>query len=181
MNLPTLCTPRLILQPLCIEDASDCQRLFGHWEVVRYLTHLVPWPYPDGEMLRHIAQEALPAMADGEQWHWSLRLRSANDILVGVICLMDEEDNQRGFWLAPQWHGQGLMAEACAAVNRYWFQTLCRPEMRVAKASVDEASRRLSLAEGMRIVASRPHEFVCGTLEEEIWEMTREEWLARNP
>jgi RimJ/RimL family protein N-acetyltransferase len=176
---PTLYTPRLLLRPLHVADAADCQRLFAQWEVVRYLTHHVPWPYPPGEALRHIREDALPAMADGEEWHWSLRLRTPGQPLVGVICVMDEADNQRGFWLDPQWHRQGLMSEACAVVNRFWFETLGRPCLRVSKASLNEASRRLSLAEGMRLVERRQDQYVSGPMEEEIWELTREAWQAR--
>ncbi|WP_213877491.1 GNAT family N-acetyltransferase [Pseudomonas sp. dw_358] len=177
---PVLCTRRLILEPLCVADADRYQALFNDWEVVRYLTHLVPWPYPEGEALRHIREDALPAMADGEEWHWTLRLRANPELMIGVICVMDEPDNQRGFWIAPPWQGQGLMSEACAVVTRFWFETLGQPSLRVAKAAVNEASRRLSTREGMRMVDSRPDEFVCGQLVEEIWEMTREEWRLRN-
>ena len=52
--------------------------------------------------------------------------------------------------------------------------------MRVAEASLDEASRRLSLAEGRRLVETRDDLFVCGPLKEEIWELTREQWLTAN-
>ena len=51
MDTPTLYTERLILRPLELADAEAIQRLFPHWEVVRYLNALVPWPYPtDGAL-----------------------------------------------------------------------------------------------------------------------------------
>jgi [ribosomal protein S5]-alanine N-acetyltransferase len=39
-------TKRLVLKPLELADAVQTQRLFPHWEIVRYLSHVVPWPYP---------------------------------------------------------------------------------------------------------------------------------------
>ena len=51
MIIPSLHTPRLLLQPLQLADAEQIQPLFGQWEVVRYLNAQVPWPYPaDGAL-----------------------------------------------------------------------------------------------------------------------------------
>ena len=43
---PTLTTARLLLRPLEFADAAQTQILFPHWEIVRFLTKSVPWPYP---------------------------------------------------------------------------------------------------------------------------------------
>lgn len=44
--IPTLQTLRLTLRPLELADAEQVQALFPKWEIVRYLTAQVPWPYP---------------------------------------------------------------------------------------------------------------------------------------
>ena len=72
------------------------------------------------------------------------------------------------------------MSEACAAMNRFWFETLQRNTMRVAKAAVNVASCRISLAEGMHRVSSSEQPFVCGMLKEQIWEITREQWRVKS-
>jgi len=100
--LPTLYTERLILRPLTLNDAEGIQQQFPHWEVVRYLNALVPWPYPADGARTYLEKVALPAIARGEEWHWSIRLKSAPEQLIGNISLMDEVDNNRGFWLGPQ-------------------------------------------------------------------------------
>lgn len=175
--IPTLYTERLILRPLVLEDAEGVQQQFAHWQVVRYLNALVPWPYPADGARSYLENVALPAMARGEEWHWSIRLKSAPEGLIGNVSLMDEVDNNRGFWLAPQWQGQGLMAEASAAVTEYWFEVLGRPLMRVPKAAPNLASRRISERTGMRLVRTDEGRFVAGRFAKEIWEITREEWL----
>ncbi|KPZ00497.1 GNAT family N-acetyltransferase [Pseudomonas syringae] len=177
---PTLYTPRLVLRPLQLEDAAAMQHLFNQWEVVCYLTHHVPWPYPDGEALRYLREDALPAMQDGEEWHWSIRLCGEQDHLIGAACMMDEPDNNRGFWLSPPYQGLGLMSEVCVAIDRFWFETLKRPVLRVAKSALNEASCRLSRREGMRLVTVQEAQFVCGTTQEQIWELTRQEWQMNN-
>ncbi|MDQ0124038.1 RimJ/RimL family protein N-acetyltransferase [Pseudomonas lini] len=179
MDICTLYTERLILRPLELADAEAIQQQFPHWEVVRYLNALVPWPYPADGALTYLRDIALPAMARGEEWHWSIRLKSTPEQLIGNVSLMNEQDNNRGFWLAPQWQGQGLMSEASAAVTDYWFQTLGRSVLRVPKALPNIGSRKLSQRTGMRLIATDDGDFVSGRLPREIWEITREEWLQQ--
>ncbi|MGF6108569.1 GNAT family N-acetyltransferase [Pseudomonas frederiksbergensis] len=174
---PPLYTERLILRPLELADAAAIQQQFPHWEVVRYLNALVPWPYPADGALTYLRDIALPAIARGEEWHWSIRLKSAPGQLIGNVSLMDHQDNNRGFWLAPHCQGQGLMTEASAAVTEYWFQTLGRPLMRVPKATPNIGSRKLSERAGMRLIRSDEDNFVSGRFQRDIWEITREEWL----
>ncbi|WP_440466522.1 GNAT family N-acetyltransferase [Pseudomonas sp. YH-1] len=177
---PTLRTERLLLTPVQLTDAPTIQRLFPHWEVVRYLDRRVPWPYPADGALVYVRDVVLPAMARGEEWHWMIRLAPQPDDAIGNISLFDQPGNHRGFWLAPAWQGQGYMSEACEAVSRFWFQTLGRPLMQVPKAISNEGSRRISEREGMRLVGRDEGHFVSGVLPRETWELTREEWLARH-
>jgi [ribosomal protein S5]-alanine N-acetyltransferase len=51
-SISRLETRRLLLRPLALEDAEQIQRIFPHWDVVRYLADRVPWPYPDDGALR---------------------------------------------------------------------------------------------------------------------------------
>src|SRR5262249_51557403 len=121
---------------------------------------------------------ALPAIARGEEWHWTLRFRSAPFVIIGSIGLIATGDTNRGFWLDPRWQRQGLMTEACDVVTDYWFNTLRFPILRVAKAIANEASRRISEKQGMRMVAIQEREYVGGRLPSEIWEITADEWRA---
>ena len=179
-TLPTLHTERLILQPLTLDDAEGIQQQFPHWEVVRYLNALVPWPYPADGARSFLEQIALPAMVEGREWHWSIRLREEHGQLIGNVSLMDELDNNRGFWLAPHWQGQGLMSEASAAVTEYWFKVLERPLLRVPKAAPNLGSRRISEKTRMRLIRTEEGRFVAGVFPKEIWEITREEWMKQS-
>jgi RimJ/RimL family protein N-acetyltransferase len=178
-DTPTLHTERLILRPLELADAEAIQQQFPHWEVVRYLNAFVPWPYPDDGALTYLRDIALPAIAAGKEWHWTIRLKSAPAQLIGNISLMIGPDDNRGFWLAPAWQGQGLMTEASEVVTRYWFETLDQPVLRAPKAAPNLGSRKLSERTGMRLVRSDEDNFVGGCFPREIWEITREEWRRR--
>jgi ribosomal-protein-alanine N-acetyltransferase len=176
---PTLETPRLWLRPLELADAEQAQLLFPQWEVVRYLANQVPWPYPPDGAYTYYRDVALPAAERGDAWHWTLRLKSDPERLIGSIALMKGEEINRGFWLGLPWHGQGLMSEACGVVTDYWFETLGNSLLRVPKAAANIASRRISEQQGMRLVATEEREYVSGRLLTEVWEITSEEWRAR--
>jgi ribosomal-protein-alanine N-acetyltransferase len=92
---------------------------------------------------------------------------------------MKTENHNRGFWLGLPWHGQGLMSEACDAVTDYWFDELKFPTLRVPKAIGNMASRRISVSQGMRAVATEEREYVSGRFPSEIWEITADEWHER--
>jgi [ribosomal protein S5]-alanine N-acetyltransferase len=179
-GIPTLTTARLVLRPLELADADAVQALFPRWEIVRYLTHHVPWPYPPDGALTFIRDSVLPAAQRGTEWHWSLRCQTAPEQLIGAIGLMDRPGDNRGFWLDPAWQGQGLMAEASAAVTDFWFETLERPVLRVLKAVANVRSRRISESAGMRLIEISEWDYVAGRLPTEVWEITRDEWRDRH-
>jgi [ribosomal protein S5]-alanine N-acetyltransferase len=176
---PALETERLWLRPLELSDAEQIQVFSPHWELVQFLAGRVPWPYPPDGALTYCRDIALPAVERGEQWHWTLRLKSDPARVIGCINLMRAENHNRGFWLGLPWQGQRLMSEASDAVTDYWFDVLKFPVLRAPKAIANEASRRISERQGMRVVATEEREFVSGRLPAEIWEITAEEWHAR--
>jgi RimJ/RimL family protein N-acetyltransferase len=176
---PQLETKRLILRPLEVADADDTQRWFPHWEIVRLLDKRVPWPYPEDGALSFYREVALPAIARGDQWHWSLRLKEDPAHLIGGIALFKAEDNNRGFWIGSPWQRQGFMTEAVDRVTDFWFDELGFPEIRVTKAVLNAASRRISEKSGMRLVGRSVKSYVSGELESEIWAMNTREWRKR--
>lgn len=176
---PELETERLLLRPLELADAEQIQVLFPQWEIVKYLANVVPWPYPADGALTYCRDVALPAVERGEQWHWTLRLKTAPEQLIGCIGLMKGAENNRGFWLGLPWQGQGLMTEASEAVTDYWFNVLEFPRLRMPKAAANPSSRRISEKNGMRVLARELRDYVSGRMLTEIWEISAEEWRAR--
>ena len=171
-------TERLLLQPLTQADAPAIQAAFPVWEVVRWLANVVPWPYPEDGAETFVSQVALPAMAEGTAWHWSIRRKAEPERLIGVVTLTDKDDDNRGFWIDPVQQGQGFATEASAAVTDYWFDVLGRPVLRVPKAVANPASRRVSEKQGMRVVRRLELSLVSGIEEAELWEIDRERWRA---
>jgi [ribosomal protein S5]-alanine N-acetyltransferase len=169
-------TARLLLRPLQLSDAQQTQLLFPHWEIVKHLNDIVPWPFPADGALTFYRDTALPAIEREEEWHWTLRLKQSPKHHIGVISLRRNAADNRGFWLGLPWHRQGLMSEAVIAVNDFWFDVLGFEIMRAPKAVENLASRRISEKTGMRLVATEERNFVSGRLPCEIWEITAAEW-----
>jgi len=176
--IPVLESARLVLRPLELADAARTQEIFPHWEIVKYLNDRVPWPYPEGAAHDYYSNVALPAMARGEEWHWTLRLMESPEEHIGAISLMKGENN-RGFWLGLPWHGRGLMSEAADVVTDFWFHDLGMSVLRVPKAAGNMASRKISEKQGMRVIRTEEKDYVGGRFLTEVWEITTEEWKAR--
>jgi [ribosomal protein S5]-alanine N-acetyltransferase len=166
-------TERLILRPLELADAEQTQRLFPQWEIVKFLNAKVLWPFPADGALTYYRDSALPAIERGEEWHWTLRLKESPAEHIGSICLVKGETTNRGFWLGLPWQGRGLMTEAVAAVNDYWFDVLGFRVLRAPKAIANVESRRISEKTGMRVIAVHESDYVSGRFMSEIWRSRR--------
>jgi ribosomal-protein-alanine N-acetyltransferase len=172
-------TEHLLLKPLALADAPQIQAVFPHWEIVKYLAAVVPWPYPPDGADRYLREVALPEMESGSGYHWSIRLAAQPAQIIGCIALFPNNENEnRGFWLDPRHQRQGLMTEACAWANDYYFNVLGAQRLRAPKAAANLASRRVSEKQGMRLIHTGEKDYVSGRLPSEIWELTAEEWRA---
>ena len=176
MSTPTLETRRLLLSPLTLADSDAVQRIFPNWEIVKFLVDAVPWPYPEDGASAYIRDVALPGVERGEEWAWTIRLRSNPGAIIGSISLFTKEDENRGYWLDPDYQGAGLMREACEATNLFWFETLRRPVLRELKAVANVASVRLSQHQQMTLFWEGERQFVSGALPAQIRELTAGDW-----
>jgi RimJ/RimL family protein N-acetyltransferase len=169
-------TRRLVLRPLRQEDSFQTQLLFPQWDIVKFLNATVPWPYPEDGVFQFYRDIAIPSIERGDEWHWTIRLKETPDLHIGVISLHRIRVDNRGYWLGIPWQGRGLMTEAVAAVNDYWFDVLGFQVLRAPKAIANESSRRISIKTGMRVIGLEERDFVSGRLMAEIWEINAEEW-----
>lgn len=177
---PTLTTERLILRPMREADIPAIQREFPHWEVVRHLLAKVPWPYPEDGAATNV-RESLEKRARGEQFYWAITLKGGDDALIGRVDLRPDAGDRemRGFWLAREYWGRGLMTEAADAVTAYAFEDLAWPYIYVTNAAPNAGSHRIKEKQGFELIEVTDGEFVEGRLPREVWILTREAWLGR--
>lgn len=178
---PVLETARLILRPYELRDVDAVQRIFPNWAVVRWLHAGVPWPYPDDAAATNMA-DCLARRARGERFFWAITLKGGDDELVGRIDLWPFDGktrDMRGFWLAPELHGQGLMTEAAEAVTAYAFEVLRWPFLYLTSAVENRASARVKEKQGAELIAVEPRAYVSGIGQSQVWRLDSEAWLAR--
>lgn len=159
-----------------LADHRAIQRKFPNWEVVKLLAAGVPWPCPADGALSYIRDVTLPAVERGEEWAWTIRRKAEPDELIGAVSLFAKDGENRGYWLHPDWQGQGLMLEACKTTSAFWFEQLRRSVPREYKAVENEGSRHLSERQHMRLIWRGERNFVAGRLPAETWELTADEW-----
>ncbi len=177
---PHLETDRLVLRPLRLEDISAVQRHFPHWAMVRHLVAKVPWPYPDDGAEINV-RECLEKRVRGEQFYWALTFKDGDDELIGRIDLRPDAGigAMRGFWLAQDYWGRGLMTEAADAVNAYAFEVLDWPFIDVTTNSANRASQRIKEKQGFTLVYVGVGEYVEGERETSFWRLTQEAWRSQ--
>ncbi len=177
---PLLETPRLILRPIRADDAPAVQRRFPQWEIVRFLSAHVPWPYPPDGAAENMV-DCLTELERREKFHWAITLKGGDDELIGRIGLWAEtgERDQRGFWLDPEFWGQGLMTEAADRVSEYAFNELDWPQLYLCNAEANLGSHRVKEKQGARIIDRVPARYVSGEGMRVVWVLEREGWLAR--
>ncbi len=180
METPSLKTPRLVLRPLTIEDAPWIQEKFNDWEIIQYMNIAVPWPYPDDGALTFLKTIALPEMEQGRAIHWAITLKGSGEG-IGIISFRlyeDKVNGNRGFWIARAHQRQGYITEAITAVNDYVFDVLGFDRFEAENAIDNVASRRAKEKTGARLIETKRKLFVCGEMDAEIWEVTKESWYA---
>jgi [ribosomal protein S5]-alanine N-acetyltransferase len=177
---PVLETKRLILRPPRESDTPVVQRRFPQWEIVRYLNAKVPWPYPEGGAAVAMAQ-TFQELARGEKSAWHIVLKDGPDEMIGRIDLWADDGkqrDQRGFWLDPEYWGEGLMTEAASRVTDYALIELGWPHLWLSNAEVNVGSHRVKEKQGATIVDRATARYVYGEGVRVVWLLTREAWLA---
>ena len=180
INIPTLVTERLILRAPRLEDAAAIQQHFPHWDIVKYLSRVVPWPYPENGAEDFLKNVVMPGIEKGDSVYWVITLKnSKTDAAIGSIDirLKGGEHGHRGFWLALPYHRQGLMSEAIATVNDYVFDVLKMDHLIVKNAKENKGSRRVKEKTGAVFLRDEADSNYLGDYPvTEVWEITPESW-----
>lgn len=178
-NVPTLETQRLVLREVTAEHISDYEKHFINYEIIRYLTRRVPWPYPPNGVADYLNTKIFPHQGK-DQWMWGIFLKSNPAELIGTIDLWrTARPENRGFWLSQKHWGKGYMTEAAEVVMDYAFGPLKFEKLRFANAVGNTRSGRVKHKTGAVYVRTEPAQFVDPAFtEHEIYELTKEQWQS---
>ncbi len=177
MDVPQFETKRLLLKAVEQKHLASYAKHFVTYEVIRYLSDSVPWPYP-ANGVESFFLDLQKAEKDSE-WMWGLFLKENPDDMVGCVHLWREgKPENRGFWLGKKFWGQGLMTEAVAPVVEHAFTNLGFEELIFSNAKGNVGSRRIKEKTGCTLLRTEPASFVDPTLSErEVWQLTKADWV----
>ena len=181
MNIEKLETKRLKLVAVTMADKPSYLKYFVDYEVIRFLSTAVPWPYPDDGVDFFINEMVIPLQGK-TRWTWGIHLKDQPELgLIGAIDLFKEgKPEHRGFWLGRDFWGNGYMSEAAEVVNRYAFEKAGFEKLLFANAVGNGASSRIKEKTGAKKIKIIDSKFVDPQFtQSEIWELSRENWLAR--
>ncbi len=177
MKIPEFETDRLYLRGVTLDDATSYQRNFSDYEVIRHLSHVTPWPYPENGAYEFMKHVILPEQGRS-RWAWAIFLKKSKNEVIGVVDLWrDGKPENRGFWLAKKHWGKGIMTEAVKPIMDFAFNDLNFTKLIFANALGNTRSRRIKEKTGARLIRIEAAKFVDPQYSErEIWELTKEEW-----
>lgn len=179
MKTPLLETERLILRPVCLDDAPAIQKHFNNWNIIQQLPKEVPWPYPDGAAEWYMTEDLFPRIESGDTHSWVLVIKDDPDQeAIGSVefRLKKARDGNRGFWLAEHHWGKGLMTEALHPIHEFVFGSLGVTEFTICNAIGNAKSTSVKKKTGAKMLGlvDLPHH--NGIDRAELWEVTKETW-----
>jgi N-acetyltransferase len=121
---PVLDGVRIRLEPLTLGHLPGLEAVAFDDRIWRYMQTWVTTP----DDLREWVQSALRAQAAGTAMPWVAILKAGNRV-IGSTRFMELDRNHRtaelgSTWLAPEFHGSGVNAEAKLLQLRYGFEEL---------------------------------------------------------
>ena len=173
---PRLETDRLILRAASCEDAPAIQKYFNNFNIIRYIGSDVPWPYPEDGAITFL-EHMFKKMEKDEIYLWSIALKSHGNEAIGLIeyRFADSEDN-RGFWLAEPFWGQGIMPEAVEITQDFVFFELGKDKIIVKNAVSNSQSSSVKVKAGAEFLYTQKKNYLSGDNQEEVWQVTAENW-----
>lgn len=176
--MQTFTTDRLILKSITEKDIPSYEKYFIDYDVVRYLSNIVPWPYPE-EGVRWFLENDIWPRNGKDKWTWGIFLKVNKEEMIGAIEFYREgHPENRGFWLGKPFWGKGIMTEAVERINQHTFEDLGFEKLIFANGVGNFASRKVKEKTGCKYLYEEDATFVSSEFTKtEYWELTKEEWL----
>ncbi|GHO45827.1 GNAT family N-acetyltransferase [Ktedonospora formicarum] len=181
-QFPTLTTERLRLRQIRPNDAESFFEIFSDEEAMRYYGHE---PHTSIEETRARIQRIGEQYEQREALRWGITLKDDNTILgsCGFHHLRaDFKLAETGYELKRSHWGQGIMAEAEAAVLEYGFNELGFHRVEAIIDIVNGRSKGLLLKLGFTYEGNLRQRFYFqgGFEDEHFFGLLKEEWNARD-
>ena len=110
---------RCILRPYRRDDLSELPNIFGNWEVVRWMSRVIPHPYAEADAKAWIAKVVGKSPID----HFVIEVSGVYMGGIGIDLYGGEKTGvaELSYWLGPAYWGQGIASEAVRVFIPYVF------------------------------------------------------------
>jgi ribosomal-protein-alanine N-acetyltransferase len=143
LSMPIIETKRLILRPIALADAADMFDYASHPKTVRFLTFPPHRTIDDSK--RAIREIFLTRMERGLPEAYAIVDKQSSKMIgtCDIVKFVENEYAEIGYVLHPNFHGKGLMTEACQAVIGTTFMKFPIQQVQVQHALANFASQRV--------------------------------------
>ncbi len=116
----TLETPRLILRPFALEDASA---MYRHWACDPEVTKFLTWPtHPSVQISEAVLRDWVSCYEKPDYYQWAIVLKDIGEP-IGSMAVVKQDDKvgkaEIGYCIGRNWWRQGVTSEALGAVIRF--------------------------------------------------------------
>jgi len=108
-------TADLRLRPYQAEDLSDHVAIMSDWEVTKWVSVRVPYPYSI-EAGRDFFIQVYEEWAAGQAFTYAIEEKATGKLIGGIRLLSFKEQAEVGYWLSPTVQGRGYGLQALKAV-----------------------------------------------------------------
>ena len=150
-NIPTLTTERLVLRKMLVADAGDMFDYAQREETSKYLF----WsPHKNIAHTKEYLKFVNERYRAGDFYDWAITLRDSGK-MIGTCGFTNINTTHHvgeiGYVLNPDYHRQGLAAEAAEAVIKFGFEELDLSRIEVRFIKENEASLKVAKKLGMTL------------------------------
>jgi RimJ/RimL family protein N-acetyltransferase len=179
VELPVLKTPRLLLRPLKLSDASAIQKAASARKIADTMISL-PHPYPAGEAERYVARQQ-DERKTGHSFTFTIE-QQTEGLFCGLVEVRDiDREHSQGelsFWLTVEDWGRGYMSDVVQEVVRYAFDGAGLNRLYAYHMTRNPASGRILEKNGFKqegLLRQRVRKW--GHFEDvALWAILRQEW-----
>lgn len=171
-------TERLVFRPYKIEDLDSVVEIMGNWEVTKWLSTNVPFPYSreDGE---DFIAEAIAQFNDGSSIRYAVADKATGRHVGGIRIFSVTAETEVGYSMHPDFWGKGLGTELLKAAIGAGFDTGIITCFIAQTAEKNIGSRRILEKVGFKHAGTPPPEHArCGHSEgcSEYYRLTLKDW-----
>jgi len=150
-------TPRLLLQQWRPEDWSAFKPIATNPEVMRYINGGIPW---SDERIRDFVSRQIALYQERGHCRWKLTGKTSGALcgFCGVGRFHEFPDPEIGWWLAPNYWGNGFATEAARAALDDAFRRVAIPRIVSIAHRENSASIRIMQKLGLAFEADFENE-----------------------